>query len=156
MRKLAVGLLLVVIAVISVYINIPNDYKKEIKKTVSKGKIAVEHKHIDDFMSCISYSYRDAFGLAYLPLKRVMTDAFGRFNDIGIDYKIEEINLKNDTAEVKLSLTVSGEADHQRYFIIGGNGADTLMLTVVKENLKWLVKKSEGLHSSLFDSYLGN
>lgn len=125
----------------------PTD-EKRIRKIINNAERAISSKDIDKLMDVISFNYKDDYGNGYLQIKKTAELAFRRLNDIEIEKNILAILVKEDNAEVELSVRViaSSIEGEGRGYIIGDAGkAERIKVFFEKSPHKWLVTKVEGV-----------
>ncbi len=146
-KKSIILLFLLILAPIIIYLLWPTD-ESRIKKLVKEGAQAVEKEEIDKVMSKVSFSYQDEHGLTYMFIKKILTEQFKAMSDIKIEYENLKIEVKENAATASFDLRVIATSGNQTGYIIGDIKTPAhIKLTLEKERAKWLVTKTEGLHS---------
>jgi hypothetical protein len=142
LKTLLIIVAVVVVATVAVRLLTPSDQKR-IAKTINKACGAMESESIDDFMSAFSLAYRDEYGLAYLPLKRVVSDMFSELDHIKVGRSLGKVTVNGDTADVALDVWATGTLEGQRCRIVGTPGnPERLTVKLVKGEFKWAIISS--------------
>lgn len=130
-----------------IYLLWPSD-ESRIKKLFREGSKAIEKEDIDSVMSKVSFNYRDEHGLTYLYLKESMKSVFHRMRDIKVEYENLDISVEGKTATAYADVRVVATLGSDTGYIMGDFPDPVhLKFTLEKERTKWLVTKTEGLHS---------
>jgi hypothetical protein len=143
MKKIAIIVAVVLIAVLVIRLAMPGDQKR-IVKTILKGRDAIEQENADELMSVISLSYRDEYGMAYVPVKRLFMQLFEQFENSKIGCTFTSIEIANDTADVTCDIWWTTKIRGREYSLIGKRSSpEKLILTLAKGELAWKVISSK-------------
>ena len=144
MKKIAIGLLVIIVALIGVRVwkNATTTEEDRIVRVVKEGERAIEHKDIAGFAGYISPDYSDEFELDKRTVILVLQRIFKEHDKIFIHVQDLKVNIaeSNGTAEVKFLATVlvshGGSAQTKP---LAEKGKDRFLLTFKKEDNKWKV-----------------
>lgn len=144
-KKSIIFLALLIVSPIILYFLRPSD-ENRIRRLFREGAGALEERKVNEVLSKVSFTYTDEHGLTYLYLKEGMERMFRQINDIKIEYKIEDIRIKEKGAVVGLEVRVIGSYGQERGYIAGdSSGPLHMKFYLEKEHAKWLVARTEGL-----------
>jgi hypothetical protein len=132
---------------IIIYFLWPSD-ESRIRKLFREGAAAIEAEQINEVMSKVSFNYKDEHGLSYLYLKKLMERAFSQMDDIEVEYKIRDIEIKDKKASTAVDVRVIASHGQERGYFLG-DAADPVQMTfhLEKERTRWLVIGAEGMPS---------
>ncbi len=149
-KKTVIYFALLILSPLIIYFLWPSD-ENRIKKLLREGAQAIEQEKIDDVMSKVSFNYADDHGLSYITVKEGLTRIFQQMSDMKIEYKINDITIKNTTAAVDLHMRVIANYGQDAGYAVGDAAKPAgLKLFLVKERTKWLVSKTEGIHFAFY------
>ncbi len=147
MKKLRLVLVppLLVVFAVAVFFIYPGD-KRRIIRAIDKSEDAIVSENIDKLMEQVSYNYTDDYGNGYFQVKKIAETAFKRLHDLKIERSITKISVKENSAEVELSVRVIATSGEDRGYIIGDAGqAANIKVFFEKSTYKWLITKVEGV-----------
>ena len=142
-RNLFILIFLLIVVAIGVTL-IPTD-RNRIKKVIADCKTSVLKKDVPEFMEYVSFNYTDDYGNSYLLLQKRMERLLERFSDFEISTDIMSVDVKNDTAEVDLKLSVVAlEGDNRRYLMGDESWPQDVKVFFEKSpTLQWKIMKVE-------------
>ena len=107
---------------------------------------AMEQEDAEKIMSGISLKYADDYGFDYPMAKRMLSDLFKDFEKFDVTIKNPVIQIKDDTAIVKLDVRVAVDWNGNPSYIVGTNrSAAHIRAFLAKEFLSWKVVRVEGV-----------
>lgn len=121
---------------------------KKILKVIYEGKAAVEAEDVPKCMTHVSLQYLDDYGLRYLVVQRILTEAFKTFDGFKVLLDNIEIEVDNnkEKAVASFDLRIIVTIQNQPGYLVGTNdGPAKVRMYFIKERLKWQVIKVEGI-----------
>lgn len=145
MKKIALLISIVAVAILVAILLLPNDHKK-IENIIKKGRNGIKNENVLKIMSLVSRDYGDKYGFTYGALRNAFIGMFRLMDSIEVQYSIIEINIEGDSATALVDVWVSRKLVNGGQDIIGKkHDPERLKLCFVKLHLKWLVMESEWL-----------
>ncbi len=145
-----------VLCLISIYVLYPTD-ERRIIRVVNKSEDAIVSEDIDKLMENVAYNYKDDHGNGYFQIKEILKIAFKRLNDLEVEKNITKISVKENAAEVELSVRVIALEGEDKGYIIGDAvQAATIKVFFEKSSYKWLITKVEGVFEKSRGAFLEN
>ncbi len=134
-----------VLCLISIYVLYPTD-ERRIIRVVNKSEDAIVSEDIDKLMENVAYNYKDDHGNGYFQIKEILKIAFKRLNDLEVEKNITKISVKENSAEVEMSVRVIASEGEDKGYVVGDAGqAATIKVFFEKTSYKWLITKVEGV-----------
>ena len=145
-RRTVILIFLLIVVPVMVYFFIPTD-RTRIQKLINKGAAAIEKEDEASVMACVSFNYRDDYGMTYLYLKESFKRLFQRRDGISVDYEVLDIELDDNIAVAKLRVRVLSSSGSGKHYIVGSVAEPLdIILILEKEKLKWQVTRTEGVN----------
>lgn len=134
------------------YLFRPGDDPSQIKALFDEMTEASGSKDIDGTMEGFSFQYKDRYGVSYPVLKKLIGDAYKKFDRIeasysGLDAVIgEDVNGTN-IASVNVDVVVKGiKSDDTQWLIGSEDSPDNITVTLEKSTLGgWKITEVEGV-----------
>ncbi len=122
--------------------------KKKILNVIYEGKAAIEAEDVAKCMSHVSLQYLDDYGLRYLIVQRILTEAFKTFDGFKVFLDNIEIEVDNnkEKAVASFDMRIVVTLQNQPGYLVGTNdGPAKVRMYFIKERLKWQVIKVDGI-----------
>ena len=144
-KKSIIMLCVLILSPIILYFLWPTD-ESRIRKLFREGAKAVEARKTDDVMSKVSFNYSDEHGMTYLFIKEAIGRIFQSMDKISVEYKINKIEVKENTAIAEIEVRVIAHSGQDAGYIVGDAAKPVhLIFSLEKVRTKWLVNRTEGL-----------
>lgn len=152
-------LLLIVFALVLLFIFFPRgDDPREIEAVFNEMIEASENKDADGVTGHFSLQYKDEYGATYYVVKKVVENAFRKYDHISVSYSdLSVIFSENESGEkeasASLDVIVTGHTSGTSRDLIGSEESpDNIIVTLEKSRLGgWKITGVEGIDEQ--DSY---
>ena len=147
-KKAIILIFILILSPVLIYFLWPSD-ESRIKKLIKEGAAAVEKEEVDNVMAKVSFNYQDDRGMAYVLIKKILTEQFKSLSGIKIEYENLKIEVKEKLANAEFDLRVIATIGNQTGYITGDLKTPArVKLFLEKEHATWLVIKTEGTQTS--------
>jgi len=144
-RKTVIALSALILSPLLIYFLWPSD-ENRIRKLFREGAKAIEEEKIEDVLSKLSFTYKDEHGFSYLMIREGLERVFLQMSGIKIEYEIENLTIKDNTAYAVLELRVIATYGQDTGYAVGDAAKPVrIKFSLEKERTSWLVSKTEGM-----------
>jgi hypothetical protein len=137
-KKVIIGAV-VLLCIAAAYFLWPSDAKR-IKRIIHNTKEAALRKDLQEVMKPVSFNYRDRYGFTYLYLKKYIEGLFQDVKHFEIEVSHIKVKVRDKKAEAHFLARIKAVETGHSYYIIGDEDvAESVILRLQKEHLKWKV-----------------